>query len=78
MDGASGSAQAATEVVFNSDGSLAGGPMKLSAVVHDALRRWYLETEREAQRGDVVRRGRGVVCEAGCSCRLGAWCAAQA
>lgn len=24
-------------------------------VVEDAVRRWYLETEKEAQRGDVVR-----------------------
>lgn len=34
-------------------------PTKLSAVVADALRRWYLETEKEALRGDVVSRGAG-------------------
>lgn len=28
---------------------------KLGAVVADALRRWYQETEKEALRGDVVR-----------------------
>lgn len=27
---------------------------KLSLVVTDAVRRWYLETEKEAERGDVV------------------------
>ena len=29
-------------------------PTKLSLVVTDAVRRWYLETEREAERNDVV------------------------
>lgn len=29
-------------------------PTRLGAVVADALRRWYLETEKEAMRGDVV------------------------
>lgn len=43
----------AEQVVFTPDGHLAK-PMKLSAVVTDAVRRWYLEAERDAQRGDVV------------------------
>ena len=30
--------------------------MPLSAVVTDAVRRWFLETEKEALRGDVVSR----------------------
>jgi hypothetical protein len=57
--GASGSTQpaaaaAAEQVVFTPDGRLPR-PMKLSLVVKDALRRWYLEAEKEALRGDVVR-----------------------
>lgn len=31
---------------------LASAP--LTAVVHDAVRRWFQETHKEAQRGDVV------------------------
>lgn len=41
-------------VVMLADGRLQQ-PAKLGAVVADALRRWYLETEKEALRGDVVR-----------------------
>jgi TPR repeat protein len=40
------------EVVFLSDGRLAH-TTKLSAVVTDAVHRWYLEAEREASRGDI-------------------------
>ncbi|PSC70613.1 THUMP domain [Micractinium conductrix] len=39
-------------VVMLPDGRLQQ-PAKLGAVVSDALRRWYLETEKEALRGDV-------------------------
>ena len=62
-DGAGHSQQAAAAaqqqlhdppVVMLADGRLQQ-PAKLGAVVSDALRRWYLETEREALRGDVVR-----------------------
>ena len=42
------------EVIYSNDGRLVK-PMPLSAVVKDAVRRWYLEAERDAQRGDVVR-----------------------
>ena len=38
---------------YTPDGRLAK-PTKLSLVVTDAVRRWYLETEKEAERGDVV------------------------
>lgn len=38
---------------YTLDGKLAK-PTKLSLVVKDAVKRWYLETEKEAQRGDVV------------------------
>lgn len=39
-------------VVMLPDGRLQQ-PARLGAVVSDALRRWYLETEKEAMRGDV-------------------------
>lgn len=39
-------------VVMLPDGRLQQ-PTRLGAVVADALRRWYLETEKEAMRGDV-------------------------
>ncbi|KAI7840707.1 hypothetical protein COHA_005629 [Chlorella ohadii] len=39
-------------VVMLADGRLQQ-PAPLGAVVSDALRRWYLETEKEALRGDV-------------------------
>lgn len=39
-------------VVMLADGRLQQ-PAPLGAVVTDALRRWYLETEKEALRGDV-------------------------
>ncbi len=42
-------------VVMLADGRLQQ-PAPLGAVVSDALRRWYLETEKEALRGDVVSR----------------------
>ncbi len=43
-------------LVYNYDGSLPQ-PTSLGMVLKDALRRWYLETEKEALRGDVVRQG---------------------
>ena len=43
----------AAAVIFAADGRLMKR-MPLGAVVTDAVRRWYLETEREASRGDVV------------------------
>lgn len=43
-------------VTFLADGSLSKRT-KLGVVVKDALRRWYLEAEKEAYRGDVVRLG---------------------
>ena len=48
------SAEKATlkNVYFLPDGRLME-KMPLSAVVSDAVRRWYAETEREANRGDV-------------------------
>ena len=50
-------------------------PTTLGAVVGDALRRWYLEAEKEALRGDVVRKvlllpfriAAGVLCGLGLS-----------
>ena len=39
---------------YSPDGRLAK-PTNLSLVVKDAVRRWYLETEKEAERGDIVR-----------------------
>lgn len=50
--GSSGQQQPPQEVIFLSDGRLAH-TTKLSAVVTDAVHRWYLETEREAGRGDI-------------------------
>jgi hypothetical protein len=38
---------------YTQDGRLPK-PTKLSLVVTDAVRRWYLEAEKEADRGDVV------------------------
>jgi TPR repeat protein len=51
----SGSAAAPAQppVVMLADGRLQQRA-KLGAVVTDAVRRWYLETEKEALRGDVV------------------------
>lgn len=47
-------------VVMLADGRLQQ-PAPLGAVVSDALRRWYLETEKEALRGDVVSRTKLIV-----------------
>ena len=44
----------APPLVFTPDGRLPQRT-KLSDVVTDAVRRWYLEAESEMQRGDVVR-----------------------
>ncbi len=44
--------QPAEPVVFSPEGALPR-PMKLSVVLKDALRRWYLEAERDAARGDA-------------------------
>ena len=41
-------------MVYSADGRLQEGRLPLSVVVTDAVRRWYLEAEKEAQRGDVV------------------------
>mgnify|MGYP007061301830 CR=1 FL=1 len=41
------------QVTFLPDGTLAKRT-KLGVVVKDAVRRWYLEAEKEAYRGDVV------------------------
>ena len=41
-------------MVYSVDGRLQE-KLPLSVVVTDAVRRWYLEAEKEAQRGDVVR-----------------------
>jgi len=38
---------------YTQDGRLPK-PTKLSLVVKDAVRRWYLEAEKDADRGDVV------------------------
>lgn len=40
-------------MVYSVDGRLQER-LPLSVVVTDAVRRWYLEAEKEAQRGDVV------------------------
>lgn len=56
--------QAPRQPVLAADGTVIGGPKKLSVVLADALERWYAETERDAYRGDLVRRGvvvRGLV-----------------
>ena len=40
------------------EGASAGGPAAsapLSAVVSNAVRRWFVDTHKEAMRGDVVR-----------------------
>jgi len=50
------SAQPEEPVAFDASGRLPRAT-KLGAVVHDAVRRWYLETEKEALRGDVVSCG---------------------
>lgn len=34
----------------------------LTAVVHDAVRRWFQEAHKEAQRGDVVSHSLSVIC----------------
>lgn len=55
MGAGNGTSQASDvkeQVVFLADGALVR-PTKLSSVVTDAVRRWYLETERDASRGDV-------------------------
>lgn len=49
-----------TPVTFSIDGRLPR-PTPLGAVVNDAVRRWFLDTQREAFRGDVVRGGGGCV-----------------
>lgn len=41
------------QVVYSVDGKLQER-LPLSVVVTDAVRRWYLEAEKDAQRGDVV------------------------
>lgn len=46
--------QQPTPVAFSVDGRLPR-PMPLGAVVHDAVNRWFIDTQREAFRGDVVR-----------------------
>ena len=47
--------QAPRQPVLAADGTVIGGPKKLSVVLADALERWYAETERDAYRGDLVR-----------------------
>jgi hypothetical protein len=47
--------EAALPLQYTQDGRLPK-PTKLSLVVTDAVRRWYLEAEKEADRGDVVCR----------------------
>ncbi|KAL4532630.1 hypothetical protein Ndes2526B_g08217 [Nannochloris sp. 'desiccata'] len=50
--GAAENGDAALPLQYTQDGRLPK-PTKLSLVVKDAVRRWYLEAEREADRGDV-------------------------
>ncbi|KAK2079463.1 hypothetical protein QBZ16_003155 [Prototheca wickerhamii] len=45
--------QAPRQPVLAADGTVIGGPKKLSVVLADALERWYAETERDAYRGDL-------------------------
>ena len=56
-------------VVMLPDGRLQQ-PARLGAVVDDALRRWYAETEKEALRGDVVRACALLHCRANPGTRL--------
>ncbi len=55
-NGASNAAQQHTPVTFSIDGRLPR-PTPLGTVVNDAVHRWFLDTQREAFRGDVVWRG---------------------
>ena len=48
------SGQASTEVGESSNGIRGPQSVPLSAVVRDAVRRWFLDTHKEALRGDVV------------------------
>lgn len=50
--GAAENGDAELPLQYTQDGRLPK-PTKLSLVVKDAVRRWYLEAEREADRGDV-------------------------
>lgn len=45
--------QASERLVYSLDGRLPS-TTKLGLVVRDAVRRWFLDTEMEAERGDVV------------------------
>jgi hypothetical protein len=51
--GAAENGDAELPLQYTQDGRLPK-PTKLSLVVKDAVRRWYLEAEKEADRGDVV------------------------